>query len=111
MTTLRIRRQRRSSGHSSTYDRIADGIRYMRRQPILLGAISLDLFAMFLGGTTALLPIYARDILHAGPAALGFLRTAPAIGASAVALILARWQLRRHVGRWMFACVGPFGAA
>ena len=82
----------------------------MRRQPILLGAISLDLFAMFLGGTTALLPIFARDILHTGPAGLGFLRTAPAVGAAAVALVLARWQLRRHVGMAMFTCVAIFGA-
>ena len=111
MTTLRIRRQKRASGHSSTYDRIADGIRYMRRQPILLGAISLDLFAMFLGGTTALLPIFARDILHTGPAGLGFLRTAPALGAAIVALVLARRQLRRHVGSWMFTCVAMFGVA
>src|SRR5207237_4931306 len=56
MATLRIRRQKRGSAHSSTYERITEGLRYMRRQPILLGAISLDLFAMFLGGTTALLP-------------------------------------------------------
>jgi MFS family permease len=111
MATLRIRRQNRRPGHSSTYERIADGIVYMRRQPILFGAISLDLFAMFLGGTTALLPIFARDILHIGPAGLGFLRTAPAMGAALVALVLARWQLRRHVGISMFTCVAIFGMA
>src|SRR5579872_2159627 len=111
MATLRIRRQQRRVGQGSTYERIVDGILYMRRQPILLGAISLDLFAMFLGGTTALLPIFARDILHTGPVGLGFLRTAPAMGATVVALVLARWQLRRHVGISMFACVGIFGAA
>jgi len=110
MATLRIRRQHRRAGVSSTYERIVEGISYMRRQPILLGAISLDLFAMFLGGTTALLPIFARDILHTGPAGLGFLRTAPAVGAAAVALVLARWQLRRHVGIAMFVCVAIFGA-
>src|SRR5436305_10034966 len=111
MTTLRIRRQRRSSGHSSTYERITDGINYMRRRPILLGAISLDLFAMLLGGTTALLPIFARDILHTGPAGLGFLRTAPAMGAAIVAFTLARWQLHRHTGKAMFSCVALFGVA
>lgn len=111
MAILRIRKQQRRPGNSSTYERIVDGITYMRRQPILLGVISLDLFAMFLGGTTALLPIFARDILHTGPAGLGFLRTAPAMGAALVALVLARWQLRRHVGMWMFACVAIFGAA
>ena len=110
MATLRIRRQQRRVGTASTYERILEGISYMRRQPILLGAISLDLFAMFLGGTTALLPIFARDILHTGPAGLGFLRTAPAVGAAAVALVLARWQLRRHVGMAMFTCVAIFGA-
>ena len=111
MATLRIRRQPRRAGVASTYERIAEGISYIRQQPILLGAISLDLFAMFLGGTTALLPIFARDILHTGPAGLGFLRTAPAVGAAAVALLLARWQLRRHVGMAMFTCVAIFGAA
>lgn len=111
MATLHIRRQGRAPGDTSTYERIVVGIRYMRRQPILLGAISLDLFAMFLGGTTALLPIFARDILHTGPAGLGFLRTAPAFGAAIVALVLARRQLRRHVGRWMFTCVAAFGVA
>ena len=111
MATLRIRRQPRRAGAASTYERIAEGISYIRRQPILLGAISLDLFAMFLGGTTALLPIFARDILHTGPAGLGFLRTAPAVGAAAVALVLARWQLRRQVGMAMFTCVAIFGAA
>jgi MFS family permease len=110
MATLRIRRQQRRVGTASTYERILEGISYMRRQPILLGAISLDLFAMFLGGTTALLPIFARDILHTGPAGLGFLRTAPAVGAATVALVLARWQLRRHVGMAMFTCVAIFGA-
>jgi hypothetical protein len=66
---------------------------------------------MFLGGATALLPIYARDILEVGPTGLGFLRTAPSAGAALVALVLARRQLQRHAGTWMFACVALFGAA
>jgi MFS family permease len=111
MSTLRIRAQKRESHGGTTYQRIVDGIAYMRRQPILFGAISLDLFAMFLGGTTALLPIFARDILHIGPSGLGFLRTAPAMGAALVAFVLARWQLHRHTGISMFACVAIFGAA
>lgn len=111
MVILRIRPQQRRAHQSSTYERIADGIKYIRQQPILLGAISLDLFAMFLGGTTALLPIFARDILHTGPAGLGFLRTAPAMGATLVALVLARRQLRRRVGMAMFCCVAIFGVA
>ncbi len=111
MAILRIRAQKGGRGVGTALQRIVDGVTYMRKQPILLGAISLDLFAMFLGGTTALLPIFAREILHTGPAGLGFLRTAPAIGATAVAIVLARWQLHRHTGISMFACVAIFGAA
>jgi MFS family permease len=111
MWNLRIRAQKNMPSSSSTLERIVDGIVYMRQRPILFGAISLDLFAMLLGGTTALLPIFARDILHTGPAGLGFLRTAPAMGAALVAIVLARWQLHRHTGISMFACVAIFGAA
>src|SRR4029077_15472432 len=111
MWNLRIRAQKSVESSSSTLERIGDGINYMRRRPILLGAISLDLFAMLLGGTTALLPIFARDILHTGPSGLGFLRTAPAIGAALVAFTLARWQLHRHTGIAMFICVAIFGVA
>jgi predicted MFS family arabinose efflux permease len=111
MAILRIRPQQGERGGGTALERIVDGIVYMRARPILLGAISLDLFAMFLGGTTALLPIFARDILHTGPAGLGFLRTAPAMGAAIVAIVLTRWQLRRHTGISMFACVAIFGIA
>jgi MFS family permease len=98
-------------GEGTALERIVDGINYMRERPILLGAISLDLFAMFLGGTTALLPIFARDILQTGPTGLGFLRTAPAMGAALVAFVLTRWQLHRHTGIAMFICVAIFGVA
>ena len=111
MAVLRIRPQMGARGEGTALARIVDGITYMRERPILLGAISLDLFAMFLGGTTALLPIFARDILHTGPAGLGFLRTAPAMGAALVAFVLTRWQLHRHTGIAMFICVAIFGAA
>jgi hypothetical protein len=77
----------------------------------VLGAISLDLFAVLLGGVTALLPIFARDILHVGPAGLGVLRAAPALGAILVGLGLAAFPLRRRVGLKMFACVAGYGAA
>lgn len=87
------------------------GIAYIRRQPVILGAISLDLFAVLLGGATALLPAFARDILHTGPWGLGLLRAAPAVGAIAVALWLARRTLQRHVGKIMFAAVAGFGVA
>ena len=102
---------RATSAGSTAFERIAEGISYIRRRPIIFGAISLDLFAMFLGGATALLPIYARDILDVGPIGLGFLRTAPSAGAAIVAVVLARRQLQRHAGLWMFACVALFGAA
>jgi MFS family permease len=87
------------------------GFRYVRGQPVLLGAISLDLFAMLLGGVTALLPIYARDILHAGPWALGLLRSAPAVGALLTALVLANRAIGARAGHIMFAAVGVFGLA
>jgi MFS family permease len=87
------------------------GFDYVRRRPILLGAISLDFFAVLLGGVTALLPIYARDILQAGPWALGLLRAAPAVGALTTSIVLARRALGGAAGRIMFAAVGVFGLA
>ncbi len=92
-------------------ERVAEGIRFIRHAPVLLGAISLDLFAVLLGGATALLPIYARDILHVGPFGLGLLRSAPAAGAAVVGLLLTQKPLKRNAGRIMFACVGLFGVA
>jgi MFS family permease len=88
-----------------------EGLRFVRSRPILLGAISLDLFAVLLGGVTALLPIYARDVLEAGPWALGVLRSAPAVGALATSLILARRAIGGGAGHIMFAAVGVFGLA
>lgn len=87
------------------------GIAFIRGRPAILGAISLDLFAVLLGGATALLPIYARDLLQTGPWGLGFLRSAPAIGALAMSVVLAHHPLRRRVGRIMFSAVGIFGVA
>ena len=86
------------------------GIHYIRTRPAILGAITLDLFATLLGGATALLPIYARDILFTGPWGLGVLRAAPAIGAVLASAYLVRYPLTRNVGRIMFMCVGVFGA-
>lgn len=87
------------------------GFAYIRRRPVLLGAISLDLFAVLLGGATALLPIYARDILHTGPWGLGLLRSSPAVGALVTALWLAHHPLNRRAGKVMFGAVALFGAA
>jgi hypothetical protein len=87
------------------------GLRFVRSRPTVLGAISLDLFAVLFGGATALLPIYASDILRVGPGGLGLLRTAPGIGAGLCALALAFRPIRQHVGSWMFGGVALFGVA
>ncbi len=90
-------------------DGLLTGLRFVFSRPMILGAISLDLFAVLFGGATALLPIYARDILHVGPWGLGLLRSAPAIGAAAMAVLLAHRPLTRRAGSRMFACVAAFG--
>jgi MFS family permease len=95
----------------ATLRSIFAGIAFIRERQTILGAISLDLFAVLLGGATALLPIYAKDILFTGSLGLGILRSAPAVGALAMSLLLARRPLRRRVGRTMFAAVAVFGLA
>ena len=90
---------------------LLEGLRFVRSRPIVLGAISLDLFAVLFGGATALLPAYAHDVLHAGPTALGWLRTAPGAGAALCSIALAFAPIRRHVGAWMFGGVAVFGVA
>jgi MFS family permease len=87
------------------------GAEFVRRNPMILGTISLDLFAVLLGGATALMPIYARDILHTGPWGLGLLRAAPALGALLTTAVLARHTIDRRVGHRMFQAVILFGAA
>jgi MFS family permease len=87
------------------------GVSFIRSRPVMLGTISLDLFAVLLGGATALLPMFARDILHAGPWGLGLLRAAPAIGALAMSIVLAHRPLETNVGRKMLAAVAVFGVA
>jgi MFS family permease len=96
---------------ATRFERVTEGVRFVKSRPVVLGAISLDLFAVLLGGATALLPVYARDILHVGPAGLGFLRSAPAAGAFVMAAWLTRHTLKRHVGIKMFAVVAIFGLA
>jgi MFS family permease len=90
---------------------IKEGLAYLWQNKIVLGAISLDLFAVFLGGATALLPVYARDILDIGPHGFGILRSGPAIGAGVVTLILSRHPITRNTGPWMLWAVIIFGIA
>jgi hypothetical protein len=87
------------------------GLEYVFRTRLLLGSISLDLFAVMLGGATALLPIFATDILHAGPRSLGLLRAMPSVGALIVSLVLVARPIRRRAGATMLTCVGIYGAA
>ncbi|WP_137887379.1 MFS transporter [Pseudomonas sp. 2FE] len=98
--------QERPSLHS-----LLAGIRFIRSRRDIFGAISLDLFAVLLGGATALLPVFAKDILLTGPWGLGLLRSAPAVGALLMAFWLARFPIQRNVGRIMFISVGVFGVA
>jgi MFS family permease len=95
----------------STLAGLFAGVGFVRRNPAILGSISLDLAAVLLGGATALLPIYARDILHTGPWGLGVLRGAPAVGALLMGLALARYPINRRVGVRMFQAVIVFGVA
>ncbi|PZQ51784.1 MAG: MFS transporter [Phenylobacterium zucineum] len=95
----------------SRWQLMKEGLAYVWRQKIVFGAISLDLFAVLLGGATALLPVFARDVLHVGPEGFGLLRAGPAIGATAVALWLAANPIRRKAGIFMFAGVAVFGVA
>ncbi|GAB3463346.1 MFS transporter [Massilia terrae] len=94
-----------------SWNTLLEGLRFVWSRPIVLGAISLDLFAVLFGGATALLPAYAHDVLHAGPTGLGLLRTAPGAGAALCSVALAFFPIRRRVGVWMFGGVAAFGVA
>lgn len=95
----------------ATFASVFAGVKFIRNRPDVLGVISLDLFAVLLGGATALLPIFAKDILHTGPWGLGLLRSAPAVGGLLVGFWLSRRSLDRNVGMIMFASVAGFGVA
>jgi MFS family permease len=90
---------------------MVEGLRYVRRNRLVLGAISLDLFAVLLGGATAMLPVFARDVLHAGPEGLGHLRAAPAVGATLTAAFFSARPLKHNVGVKMLTAVSVFGGA
>lgn len=108
---------RGGTGHTNatrepaSWQTLLSGLQFVRSRPIVMGAISLDLFAVLFGGATALLPLFASDILHAGPGGLGLLRTAPGIGAAVCAFVIALNPISRHVGPWMFGGVAVFGVA
>lgn len=93
----------------ASWHTVLEGLRFVCSKPIVLGAISLDLFAVLFGGATALLPALAHDILHIGPSGLGVLRTAPAVGAALCSVALAFFPITRRVGLWMFGGVALFG--
>jgi MFS family permease len=115
LTTLLFARIRHRSGSTASgkadWATLLAGIRFIRSRPAIFGAISLDLFAVLLGGATALLPIYARDILQVGPTGLGLLRSAPAAGALGMALYLVWRPIRQRAGARMFQAVALFGLA
>jgi MFS family permease len=111
LTTLVATRTGRLDTEPPTLNTLFAGVRFVWREKIVLGCISLDLFAVLLGGAVALLPVYARDILHVGPRGLGLLRSAPAIGAAVMGGFLAYYPLRRRAGPIMFVSVGIFGLA
>lgn len=102
--------QRIAEKKKQTWESITAGFKYIRSEKVVLGAISLDLFAVLLGGAVALMPVFARDILVLGPLGLGLLRSAPGIGAIAMALFLATFPIKKHAGVTMFIGVALFGA-
>ena len=98
-----------SNREPATWHTVLEGLRFVRSRPVVLGAISLDLFAVLFGGATALLPALAHDVLHVGPTGLGMLRTAPGAGAALCSIALAFFPITRRVGMWMFGGVAVFG--
>jgi hypothetical protein len=108
---LRVRAIVRAKGTGISAGSALDGVRFIRSRPIVLGAISLDLFAVLFGGATALLPVYADQILHLGAVAFGMLRSAGGLGASVMAIVLSRWTPNSRVGRTMLTAVACYGVA
>ena len=109
MLTVRHRSPTRESTDESILSSITGGLRFVFGEPILLSALTLDLFSVLFGGATALLPVFAADILHGGPAALGLLRAAPAVGAIMASVALARWPPFANTGRNLLIAVSGFG--
>ena len=110
LSTFRIKTEVQARAREPmTFKTVFAGLRFIRRQKLILGAISLDLFAVLLGGAVALLPVYAREILHAGPWGLGLMRTAPGVGAACTAILLAHRPLRGRSGPTLLWSVAGFG--
>ncbi len=107
----RIHHARPPAGAPASLETLLAGVRYVQHNRVLLGAISLDLFAVLLGGATALLPMFAKDILHVGPWGLGLLRGAPALGALLLSMAMTRWPITRGAGRKLFAAIVVYGLA
>lgn len=107
-----VRRVRHQATHRepATVSAALEGLRFVWSRPMILGALSLDLFAVLLGGAVALLPAYAKDVLHTDATGLGLLRTAPGIGAALTSAVLAARPISRNIGYWMFGGVAVFGA-
>jgi hypothetical protein len=110
--TMLIRGRRAARAREPvTIESLFSGVAFIRSRRVLLGTMSLDLFAVLLGGATALLPIFARDILGTGPGGLGLLRAAPAVGALVTSVLLAHQPIERRIGPTLFRAVMVFGAA
>ncbi len=109
LATLRTTEPALSHERSPIFSSIAEGLRFVARTPVMLGAMALDMFAVLFGGAVSLAPAFAKDILDAGPEALGLLRGAPAAGAVIVGLWLARRPIQRHAGRYLLIAVAGFG--
>ena len=109
LLTLWVRYDHVVRPNSMGWQSLFAGVAFVWERKLLLGAISLDLFAVLLGGATALLPIFARDILHVGPDGLGLLRSAPAVGALCMSVVMTRWPIKRMVGYKLLAAVAVFG--
>lgn len=108
---LTVRYSHVPAPHAVSWGSLLAGLSFVWHKKVLLGALSLDLFAVLLGGATALLPMYAKDILHTGPEGLGLLRAAPSVGALAMSLALIKWPLERKVGHKLLWAVAVFGLA
>lgn len=111
LISLTVRYQHRPSNAAVDLQSVLAGAYFVWNHKVILGAFALDLFAVLLGGVTALLPIYAKDILHTGPEGLGILRSAPAVGALLMAAVLTQWPIERKVGHWLLVSVAVFGLA